>query len=212
MANNRQKKILQILSEYYGHLGTALNHNNEFELLIAVILSAQCTDERVNIITKRLFPAYPTPKAWVNNLTEESIRDLIHDCGLYKAKAKNLYATCAILDAKYQGQVPKTMQELVELPGVGRKTANVMLSQAFGVPAMAVDTHVFRTSRRLGLAKSDDVVGVEKELCALIRKRDWSAAHHWFIWHGRKICKARKPLCASCPLNELCDSTDKVID
>lgn len=209
MATKKQREILSILDSNYHGLTSALHYNNAFELLVAVILSAQCTDERVNIITKRLFPTYPTPEIWAAQLDVPQIEQLIHDCGLYKAKAKNLYLTCQILTEKYQGQVPQTMEELIELPGVGRKTANVMLGQFFNIPAIAVDTHVFRTSRRLGLAKSGDVVKVEQELMKVIPKRDWSAAHHWLIWHGRKICKARKPLCGSCPLQELCSSEDK---
>lgn len=209
MATVKQKKILQILATTYQGLGTALAHSNNFELLVAVILSAQCTDERVNIITKRLFPKYSSPAIWLEQLTEAKLMELIHDCGLFRSKAKNLLATCAILVEKHNGQVPNKFEELVLLPGVGRKTANVMLSQAFGVPAIAVDTHVFRTSRRLGLAKSDDVLTVEQELQKTIPKKHWSAAHHWLIWHGRKICKARKPLCRLCPLQSLCTSDDK---
>lgn len=211
MATAKQKEILLILEQHYTGMSTALHYNNAFELLVAVILSAQCTDERVNIITKRLFPKYPTPDVWVEKLNVEKIEKLIHDCGLYKAKAKNIYSTCQILVNKYKGIVPQTMEELIELPGVGRKTANVMLGQFFNVPAIAVDTHVFRTSRRLKLAKSDDVLKVEQELMKVIPKNKWSEAHHWLIWHGRKLCKARKPLCASCPLEQLCTSKEKEI-
>lgn len=211
MATKKQKEILQILEQTYFGMETALNYNNEFELLVAVILSAQCTDERVNIITKRLFPQYPTAQAWVSKLDIPKIEKLIHDCGLFRAKAKNLYATCQILTEKYHGAVPRNLAELMELPGVGRKTANVMLGQFFNIPAIAVDTHVFRTSRRLGLAKSDNVLDVEQELMKVIPKNKWSPAHHWLIWHGRKICKARKTLCGECPLRELCSSPDKTI-
>ncbi len=211
MATAKQKEILRILEENYTGMSTALHYNNAFELLIAVILSAQCTDDRVNIITKRLFPKYPDAATWVAKLNVSKIEKLIHDCGLYKAKAKNIHLTCQILHEQYQGVVPQTMEELIELPGVGRKTANVMLGQFFNVPAIAVDTHVFRTSRRLKLAKSDDVLRVEQELMKVIPKKNWSAAHHWLIWHGRKVCKARKPICSICPLNELCTSTDKEV-
>mgnify|MGYP003587907197 CR=1 FL=1 len=211
MATKKQKDILSILEHTYLGMETALDYNNEFELLVAVILSAQCTDERVNIITKRLFPKYPTAQAWVEKLDVPKIEKLIHDCGLFRAKAKNLYATCQLLVEKYNGAVPQDFDQLVELPGVGRKTANVMLGQFFNIPAIAVDTHVFRTSRRIGLAKSDNVLDVEQELMKVIPKNKWSAAHHWLIWHGRKICKARKPLCDQCPLNQLCTSADKTI-
>lgn len=211
MATKKQKEILNILEQTYLGMETALEYRNEFELLVAVILSAQCTDERVNIITKRLFPKYPTAQVWVDKLDVPKIEKLIQDCGLFRAKAKNLYATCQILAEQYNGAVPRKLEELIELPGVGRKTANVMLGQFFNIPAIAVDTHVFRTSRRLGLAKSDNVLDVEQELMKVIPKTKWSAAHHWLIWHGRKICKARKPLCAQCPLSELCTSSDKTI-
>lgn len=211
MATKKQKEILNTLEQTYLGMETALEYRNEFELLVAVILSAQCTDERVNIITKRLFPKYPTAQVWVDKLDVPKIEKLIQDCGLFRAKAKNLYATCQILAEQYNGAVPRKLEELIELPGVGRKTANVMLGQFFNIPAIAVDTHVFRTSRRLGLAKSDNVLDVEQELMKVIPKTKWSAAHHWLIWHGRKICKARKPLCAQCPLSELCTSSDKTI-
>ena len=211
MPTLRQKKVLQVLATTYQNLSTALTYTNNFELLVAVILSAQCTDVRVNIITKRLFPKYPSPDIWLKELSLVKLMELIHDCGLFRSKAKNLLATCQLLVDKHNCQVPPNFEELVELPGVGRKTANVMLSQAFGVPAIAVDTHVFRTSRRLGLAQADTVLAVEQELQETIPRKSWSAAHHWLIWHGRKVCKARNPLCQQCPLQELCASPDKKI-
>ena len=208
--NKRQKEILDRLAATYANTTSALNYTNPFELLIAVILSAQCTDVRVNMITKRLFPIYATPEAFAA-LSQEKLEELIHDCGLFRAKAKNILATCKILIEKFSSQVPDNMDDLISLPGVGRKTANVVLSQAFGVPAIAVDTHVFRVSHRLGLAKGSDVEQTEQELMKVIPKKDWSDAHHWLIWHGRLVCKARKPLCNKCVLVDLCKSKDKVV-
>ncbi len=206
--DKRQKEILGRLAEKYKGSASALHYNNPFELLIAVILSAQCTDKRVNIITERIFPKCGTAKAMAK-LSQEKLEELIHDCGLFHAKAKNILATCRILLEHHGGQVPGTLEELLELPGVGRKTANVVLSQGFGVPAMAVDTHVFRVSARLKLASGVDVVKTEQELMKLIPKKDWSEAHHWLIWHGRLVCKARKPLCRECIVADLCISADK---
>ena len=204
----RQQEILRILDETYHGMNTALNYKSPFELLVAVILSAQCTDERVNKITARLFPKYNTPQKMVK-LSLQEMEEAIKDCGLYHAKAKNLLGTCHRLLEEYNGQVPATREDLMTLPGAGRKTANVMLSVAFHQPALAVDTHVFRVSKRLGLAKGEDPLLVEQELLKVVPKEKWSEAHHWLIWHGRKICKARNPLCQECPVRELCHSYKK---
>lgn len=204
-----KEEQIRILASVYHDTKPALHYNSPFELLVAVVLSAQCTDERVNIITKRLFPAYSDP-ADMLALGQAKLEVLIHDCGLYRAKAANLIGACAMLIDKYHGQVPATFEELIELPGVGRKTANVLLSVLFHVPAIAVDTHVFRVANRLGLAKGDTPVEVELKLQKAIPKNQWSDAHHWLIWHGRKVCKARKPLCLSCPLAQVCPSAGKV--
>ena len=204
----RQQAILAILDKTYHGMNTALNYKTPFELLVAVILSAQCTDERVNKITARLFPKYNTPKK-MGKLTLEQMEELIRDCGLYHAKAKNLLGTCQRLQEVYGGVVPDNREDLMSLPGAGRKTANVMLSVAFHQPALAVDTHVFRVSKRLGLAKGEDPLVVEQELLKAIPRDKWSEAHHWLIWHGRKICKARNPLCQECPVRELCPSYKK---
>jgi endonuclease-3 len=204
----RQQAVLRILEETYHGMNTALNYKSPFELLVAVILSAQCTDERVNKITARLFPKYNTPRK-MGKLTLEEMEGLIRDCGLYHAKAKNLLGTCHRLLEEFDGKVPETREELMSLPGAGRKTANVMLSVAFHQPALAVDTHVFRVSKRLGLAKGNDPLEVEQELLKAIPKEKWSEAHHWLIWHGRKICKARNPLCGECPLIDVCPSYKK---
>ena len=200
---------VRILSEVYADVKPALEYNSPFELLVAVVLSAQCTDERVNIITKRLFPTYGRPED-MRAIGIPALERLIRDCGLYRAKAANLHATCGILVEKYGGEVPKTFDELVELPGVGRKTANVLVSVLFGEPAIAVDTHVFRVSNRLGLAKGETPLAVETGLQKAIPKSMWSDAHHWIIWHGRRVCKARKPSCGECPLAEVCPSSGKV--
>ena len=204
----RQQEILRILDETYHGMNTALNYKSPFELLVAVILSAQCTDERVNKITARLFPKYNTPQKMVK-LSLQEMEEAIKECGLYHAKAKNLLGTCHRLLEEYNGQVPATREDLMTLPGAGRKTANVMLSVAFHQPALAVDTHVFRVSKRLGLAKGEDPLLVEQELLKVVPKEKWSEAHHWLIWHGRKICKARNPLCQECPVRELCPSYKK---
>ena len=204
----RQQEILRILDETYHGMNTALNYKSPFELLVAVILSAQCTDERVNKITARLFPKYNTPQKMVK-LSLQEMEEAIKDCGLYHAKAKNLLGTCHRLLEEYNGQVPATREDLMTLPGAGRKTANVMLSVAFHQPALAVDTHVFRVSKRLGLAKGEDPLLVEQEVLKVVPKEKWSEAHHWLIWHGRKICKARNPLCQECPVRELCPSYKK---
>lgn len=200
-----KNKMLEILEEVYHDTKTALHYETSFELLVAVILSAQCTDERVNVTTARIFPKYNTPQAMLA-LRQEQLEEQIKDCGLFRSKARNILAACAMLCEKYNGEIPNSFEGLIELPGVGRKTANVVLSVLFDVPAIAVDTHVFRVANRLGLAKGDTPRQVEEELMKIVPKKKWSEAHHWLIWHGRKVCKARNPLCANCMLGELCPS------
>jgi endonuclease-3 len=200
-----KQEMLSILEECYQGTSTALDYSSPFELLIAVVLSAQCTDVRVNIITARLFPEYNTPSK-IRAMGLEKLEETIRDCGLYHSKARNIMATCDILCREYDEKVPETFEELVTLPGVGRKTANVVLSQLFNIPAIAVDTHVFRVSNRLGLAKGDTPLVVEEGLMKAIPRNKWSDAHHWLIWHGRKVCKARKPECNTCALVALCPS------
>ena len=201
-------QMLAILEERYHDTSTALEYSTPFELLIAVVLSAQCTDKRVNVITARLFPEYNTPeKIW--QMGQEKLEVYIRDCGLFHSKARNIMSTCEILCKDYDGQVPDKFEQLITLPGVGRKTANVVLSQLFNTPAIAVDTHVFRVSNRLGLAKGDTPLVVEQGLMKAIPKDKWSDAHHWLIWHGRLVCKARKPMCNTCPLVQVCPSAEK---
>jgi endonuclease-3 len=203
-----RREMLRLLASDYQGATTGLVSESAFELLIAVMLSAQCTDVRVNIITQRLFPHWNTPaKMLALNLSQ--LEDLIRDCGLFRAKAKNILATCQMLQDVWQGEVPATLEDLMKLPGVGRKTANVVLSHQFGVPAIAVDTHVFRVSNRTGLACGKTPDEVEQGLMKLIPRSDWSAAHHWLIWHGRKICRARNPLCGECSLATLCPAAKK---
>lgn len=198
-------KMLAILEDTYKDTKSALNFNNPFELLIAVILSAQCTDKRVNVTTARLFAKAATPEA-ILNMGVEELENEIRDCGLFRNKAKNIIATCHKLCSDYHGQVPSDFDELLKLPGVGRKTANVVSSIAFNRPAIAVDTHVFRVSNRLQLATGTTPNEVEQGLQKAIPMEKWSDAHHWLIWHGRKICRARNPLCKDCPLKQLCPS------
>ena len=200
--------ILAALEKKYKGTTTMLHYNSPFELLCAVILSAQCTDERVNKVTARIFPRLNTPEK-MGALTQAQMDAEIHDCGLFRAKAKNLLGMCHMLLEKYHGQLPKDIPSLRELPGVGQKTANVVGSIVYHIPAIAVDTHVFRVSHRLGLAKGADPLETEHELQKVIPKENWSDAHHWLIWHGRLVCKARKPLCKGCVCVDLCPYKDK---
>lgn len=200
--------ILAALEKKYKGTTTMLHYNSPFELLCAVILSAQCTDERVNKVTARIFPRLNTPEK-MGALTQAQMEAEIHDCGLFRAKAKNLLGMCHMLLEKYHGELPKDIPSLRELPGVGQKTANVVGSIVYHIPAIAVDTHVFRVSHRLGLAKGADPLETEHELQKVIPKENWSDAHHWLIWHGRLVCKARKPLCKGCVCVDLCPYKDK---
>lgn len=200
-----KEEQLKRLSEVYHDDGTMLHFTSPFTLLVAVILSAQCTDKRVNVITGRIFPRLASPEK-MGALRQEELENEIRDCGLYKAKAKNLLGMCHMLIENYGGEVPEDFDELVKLPGVGRKTANVVRSVAWGYPAIAVDTHVFRVANRLKLAVGTTPLEVEKGLMKAIPKKDWSAAHHWLIWHGRRVCTARKPACETCFLSDICPS------
>lgn len=200
---------LRRLAEVYHDAKPALEYANEFEFLVAVVLSAQCTDERVNIVTKRLFPALNHP-AKMLAVGLAKLETLIRDCGLYKSKAANLIKTCHILVDQYGGEVPHDFDTLLTLPGVGRKTANVLVSVLWGQPAIAVDTHVFRVANRLKLGIADTPEEMETKLKKAIPREDWAAAHHWLIYHGRRLCKARKPLCTECFEADICPSAGKV--
>ena len=202
-----REKQLEILEETYRGAKPELHFSNPFELLIAVILSAQCTDKRVNITTARLFKKAATPAAIVA-LGISGLEEEIKDCGLFRNKAKNIMATCHTLVEEFGGEVPSDYDTLLKLPGVGRKTANVVTSVAFGRPAIAVDTHVFRIANRLKLAVGETPLAVEKGLMKAIPREKWSAAHHWLIYHGRRVCKANRPLCGECPLADVCPSRE----
>jgi endonuclease-3 len=199
-----REKVLELLEKEYNHTTTALKYSTPFQLLISTVLAAQSTDEQVNKITHDLYRTYPTAYDFAR-LTPEELEREIKSVGLYKNKAKNIVALSKVLVEKYNGKVPANRDELESLPGVGRKTANVVLSIAFRVPAIAVDTHVFRVSNRIGLANAKDVRKTEEQLMKNIPREKWSAAHHWLIWHGRKVCKARKPMCKECILQAYCE-------
>ena len=202
-----KEQMVGILEATYRGVKPALIFRNPFELLVAVILSAQCTDKRVNVTTARLLAKAPTPEAIVA-MGLPALEDEIRDCGLFHNKAKNIMATCQTLVRDFQGEVPADYDTLLKLPGVGRKTANVVTSIAFHRPAIAVDTHVFRVANRLHLAVGETPLAVEKGLQKAIPKEKWSDAHHWLIWHGRRLCKSRRPLCPDCPLAALCPSRE----
>lgn len=196
--------VLAILKKTYGTTGTALKFGTPFQLLVSTMLAAQSTDKQVNKITKNLYRDYPDAESFLK-LSVEDLEEKIKSIGLYRNKARNILAASAMLIEKYGGEVPQTREELVQLPGVGRKTANVVLSVGFQLDAIAVDTHVFRVSNRIGLAEATNVEKTEQQLMENIPQKDWSAAHHWLIWHGRSICKAQNPQCSICPINEYCE-------
>lgn len=196
------KKIVDKLSGVFSDK-PALEFSTPYELLIAVILSAQCTDERVNKITRVLFENYNTPEKMVR-LTNAELEKYIFSCGLYKSKAEHILSASRDIIEKFNGQVPNDLEQLRTLAGVGRKTANVVYSVAFKGNAIAVDTHVFRVSNRIGLAKANNVLQTERALMDILDESDWSRAHHYLIYLGRSFCKASKPDCANCPINEFC--------
>lgn len=199
----RNRQILDILYEMYPEARCVLNHSTPFELLVSTILSAQTTDKKVNEVTSRMFKKCSTPYEFAK-LSPEELEKEIKEIGLYKTKSKNIINMSKILIERFNGEVPKTLEDLTSLPGVGRKTANVVMSNAFGIPALAVDTHVFRVSNRIGLADSNNVEGTEKQLTDIIAKELWLMTHHTLIFHGRRICSARKPQCSECGIKEYC--------
>jgi len=198
-----KNEVLEILQKTYPDAKAELDFRNPFELLIATILSAQCTDVRVNKTTKILFEKLKKPSDYIE-LGVDKLEEIIRSCGLSNSKSKNIIETCKMLDEDYAGLVPNTIEELIKLPGVGPKTANVVASNAFGVPAIAVDTHVFRVSNRIGLAHSNNVKNTEIDLQKSIPRDKWTKAHHMLIFHGRRVCKARNPLCEQCSLADYC--------
>ena len=202
------KEVIKRLKKEYPDAHCALLYSNPFELLIATILSAQCTDVRVNIVTSELFRKYRNPQDYLNVPQEELEQD-IRSTGFYRNKAKNIQATCEKIVNDFDGEVPRDIDKLLTLNGVARKTANVVLGNAFGIAAgVVVDTHVRRLSNRLGLTKQQNPVKIENELNKLVPKRHWVMFPHWIIWHGRAICKARKPQCENCVLEDICPKVD----
>jgi len=205
----RVKEIIKMLSKEIPDSRIALRFSNPLELLIATILSAQCTDVKVNQVTVDLFEKYHTVKDYAEaNLAK--LEEEIRPTGFYRNKARSIQKCCQELVKRFGGEVPKTLEELVTLPGVGRKTANVILGNAFGVPGIAVDTHVHRVSQRIGLTKNDDPVKIEFDLIEIVPKEEWSHFSNLLIWHGRKTCTAKKPLCGICPIRKRCDYGLKV--
>lgn len=203
MDNKRAQKILDELKKMHPDAGCELNYGTPFELLVAVILSAQCTDKRVNEVIKDLFKKYNNPEQYAT-MTPAELEPLIHSCGFFHNKAVNIIGAAKGIVDRFGGEVPKTMAELTSLPGVGRKTASVVMTVAFDEPAMPVDTHVFRVSGRLGLSHGKNPEQVEKDLKDLYPPSDWNIVHHTLIFHGRYICKALRPNCSECTLTEYC--------
>ncbi len=205
---NKAEKIYFKLKEAYPDAKCELNYETPFQLLVSTILSAQATDKSVNSVTKDLYQEYPDLSAF-SKLSIEEIEEKIKKIGLYKNKSKSIYNLCKELEALYQGQVPNTMEELIVLSGVGRKTASVVLAEAFKIPAFPVDTHVFRVSKRLGLAKGTTADKVSDELMKKLPSKYWINAHHLFITHGRRTCIARNPKCGECAIRDLCNFNEE---
>ena len=200
----KREEIFRRLSSLNPEPATELHYRNPFELLVAVVLSAQATDKSVNVATPRLFQAAGSPAAMLA-LGQDGLEEYIKTIGLYRTKAKNLLAACRLLIERHGGEVPSNREALENLPGVGRKTANVILNSAFGEPTIAVDTHIFRLANRTGLAPGKNVVEVENKLLKFVPEQYRRHAHHWLILHGRYVCKARKPECPTCPISDLCE-------
>ena len=202
MKKEQKLAILAKLEEMYPEAKAELVFSNPYEMLVATILSAQCTDKQVNKVTPAVFAKYPDATAMAGAAVED-LYPMVKSCG-FKSKAGNIIAACRIIRDEHGGEVPHTREELTALPGVGRKTANVVLSNAFGIPAFAVDTHVFRVSNRLELCRADSVEETERQMTKLIPEEKWGMAHHWLIWHGRRVCRAQHPLCGECAIREMC--------
>ena len=204
----RARKIVARLDRAYPDARTELHFTTPLDLLVATILSAQCTDERVNVVTAELFKKYRTAADWAG-VPLPVLEHEIHSTGFFRAKARSLSGMARGLVERHAGEVPRTLDELVTLPGVGRKTANVVLGNAFGIPALAVDTHVLRVSQRLGLARGEDPEKIHDQLCELLPRPSWTKASHLLILHGRRVCFARKPACPTCPVLGLCPWSGK---
>jgi endonuclease-3 len=201
----RARRAVRLLAETYPDAACELDFTNPFELLVATILSAQTTDRRVNAVTPVLFATYPTPEALAGAPLAE-VERIVASTGFFRVKSRTIVDMSQALVERFDSAVPRSLDDLVTLPGVGRKTANVVLGEAFGVPGITVDTHVARLSRRLGLTESADPVVIERDLGALLARRDWTPASQLLIWHGRRRCHARRPACGDCPLDRLCPS------
>jgi len=206
--NQRILKIYEIIKTIYPDIKTQLNHRNPFELLVATILSAQCTDKQVNRVTKSLFKKLKTPYDFAK-VSQETLEALIHSTGFFRNKATHIIECSKTLINNYNGSVPNTLDELIKLPGVGRKTANVILGAAFNTPGIVVDTHVARIAGRLGLTQNTDPIKIEFDLMKIIPEDDWSDFSLRLVYFGRAVCKARKPDCPSCPLKKLCPFPEK---
>jgi endonuclease-3 len=207
MTKAKKEEALKILEEMYPEAKAELVFSNPYEMLVATMLSAQCTDKQVNKVTPAVFSRYPDPVSMAD-AKEEDLYPMVKSCG-FKSKAGNIIAACRKIRDEHGGVVPDSMEALTALPGVGRKTANVVLYNAYGIPAFAVDTHVFRVSNRIGLCRAETVEETERQMTKLIPREKWGNAHHWLIWHGRRICKAQRPLCEECGLKEICESARK---
>ncbi|MCC6795026.1 MAG: endonuclease III [Candidatus Hydrogenedentes bacterium] len=208
-AANRERaaEVLKRLKNQYPDATCSLDFIAPLQLMVATILAAQCTDERVNIVTKSLFKKYKTPKDYLNS-PEGELEDAIHSCGFYRQKAKSIRNACKKIIEHFNGKVPGAMDELLTLDGVGRKTANVILGECFGVPGVIVDTHCTRVTNRLGFTKSDDPKKIEQDIMKILPKEDWNIFSHCMVFHGRAVCIARAPLCSKCPVRELCPFPD----
>ncbi len=204
MNTQKKKEALALLATLYAGAKPALEYSTAYELLVAVVLSAQCTDARVNIVTRELFKEYNTPEKMLT-LSQQQLEGYIFSCGFYRNKAAHILSATRDIVERFGGEVPSTIEALMSLAGVGKKTANVVYSVWFGGAAIAVDTHVFRVSNRLGLAKGSTPEKVEAGLQKAIPKEDWASAHHWLIYHGRQVCHSQKPNCAGCALSHVCD-------
>lgn len=205
MSDEKIFPILDALAAAYPEACCQLKHENPFQLLVATILSAQSTDQKVNQVTASLFREYPSPEKMLE-LSQAELEGRIKSIGLNKTKARNILETCRILIEKYGGKVPSILAELQQLPGVGRKTANVVLGNAFGIPAFPVDTHVFRVAKRLGIAQGKTPLEIERILTSIIPQNLWIDTHHRLIFHGRQVCSARNPQCSACTLQQYCTS------
>ena len=209
MNQNKAIEIIKILKNFYPDATCSLDFSTPFQMLVAVVLSAQCTDERVNKTTPELFAKYPTVYDF-DEIDLHTLEEIIHPCGFYKNKSKNLKAAARYIIENYNGEVPQNMEDLIKIPGVGRKSANVIMLEAFNNPqGIAVDTHAKRISNKIGFSKESDPLKIEKDLIKLIPKEYFYDVNHLLVWHGRKTCSSRKPNCENCPIKDLCENANQ---